>query len=478
MAVPYSEAISILQRVALDKSSRLMENVEPVPIVSAVGRICSRSYFSSMPTPPFDTSAMDGYAVNSGCTLEASPSNPIKFRVCGTMAAGDAPLKDCGSSPDDSPSCVEIMTGAQFPAPFKEMHFDACVKVEETTIVEGPVSEAVYIQIIKSAQPGQNRRLAGSDFLQQSLIASSGVTLRPHHVMAFAALGIREVLVFRKLRVGIVSTGSELLSHHDPRPHSESQIRDSNGPYIESVLSELGTEVTNFGIFKDDKKLFERDISRILVENPLDLLITTGAVSMGKFDFIGAAVKEMEAKIHFHRVEIRPGHPVLFATLPQQSHIGRIEPGKNSLPDSSLNNQVGKTPSDIALFGLPGNPLASAVCLRFLVIPYLKALHSLSPLDTPELATLRPPSQPLPDIFTSITPFPVALKKPAHLQIFWHGRRSHETKEVVVSHEQGSYKIRPLLEANCWVGIPAGKEGVEYGDTVETFEMYPYSLGL
>lgn len=421
---------------------------------------------------------MDGYAVNSGCTLEASPSNPIKFRVRGIMAAGDAPLKNRRSLPDDCPSCVEIMTGAQFPAPLEGMQFDACIKVEETAIVEGPDPKAVYIQIIKPAQPSQNRRLAGSDFREEDPIVSSGVAIRPHHVMALAALGVGEILVFRRLRVGIVSTGSELLSHHDPRKYSDNQIRDSNGPYIESVLFGLGVEVTNLGIFKDDKGVFEQNISKALVENPLDLLITTGAVSMGKFDFVAAAVKKLGAEIGFHKVGIRPGHPVLFATLPRPSHIGRTEPSKVTVVNSSLDGQIAGTPSDIALFGLPGNPLASAVCLRFLVIPYLRALHSLSPLDTPKLAALVCPSPPLPDISTSIRPFPVAFKKPAHLQVFWHGRRSHEENETFIYAEQGSYKIRPLLEANCWIGIPAGQEGVAYGDAVETFEMYPYSLGL
>ncbi len=289
--------------------------------------------------------------------------------------------------------------------------------------------------------------------------------------MAFAALGITEVEVFRKLRIGILSTGSELASHDDASGLTEAQIRDSNGPYIEAVLSSLGVEVTKLGIVKDNAKEFELLLSRRLVKGPFDVIITTGAVSMGKFDFVGTAIEAMGAETRFHRVAIRPGHPILFATLPGHYRTTRSESNAGDITppfSPSVESSIRISSSEIAFFVLPGNPLASAVCLRFLVIPYLRSLRGLPVEETSTSAIL------LPTQWES----PVHFKKPVHLQAFWHDRRFQETGNVTISVDQGSNKIRPLLEANCWVGIPSVSHAAMPDETVETFEMYPPSLGL
>jgi len=134
-----------------------------------MGRICRASYKSSVSTPAFDTSAMDGFAVSSGDTLEASEYKPIVFRVQGMIAAGDVPARTYGSQKNDIPPCVEIMTGAQFPQPIGTMELDACIKVEDTTMVDGPDPAATYIKIIKPAWRNQNRRFAGMTFGKRML---------------------------------------------------------------------------------------------------------------------------------------------------------------------------------------------------------------------------------------------------------------------------------------------------------------------
>lgn len=276
--------------------------------------------------------------------------------------------------------------------------------------------------------------------------------------------------VFRRLQIGLLSTGSELISHKDPGDETQAQIRDSNGPYIEAVLRGLGVEVTNLGIVKDDAVEFETILAKRLAGNHYDVIVTTGAISMGKFDFIGNGIEEVGAKVDFHRVGIRPGHPVLFATLPAQKLKNGRKTG--SITPLSAENESG-TSTETAFFGLPGNPLAAAVCLRFLVIPYLRALHSLPPLETPMTATLNGSND---NEFSNISA--VVFPKPAHLQVFWHGKLGGQNKEVSISSDQGSNKIRPLLQANCWVGVPPGVGEVRHGDTVEVFETYPQSLGL
>jgi molybdopterin molybdotransferase len=192
---------------------------------------------------------------------------------------------------------------------------------------------------------------------------------------------------------------------------------------------------------------------------------------MGKFDFVGTAIGAMGAETRFHKVAIRLGHPILFATLPGHYQTTQSEgkPGGVTPPFSPFVESLATiSSSEIAFFALPGNPLASAVCLRFLVIPYLRALHGIPVKETSTPVIL----------LSSQWESPVSFKKPVHLQAFWHGRRFLESGKVTNSVGRGSNKIRPLLEANCWVGIPPGCPAVTDGETVETFEMYPPSLGL
>ena len=235
---------------------------------------------------------------------------------------------------------------------------------------------------------------------------------------------------------------------------STSQIRDSNGPYIEAVLSGLGIEVTNLGIVEDNAREFQSTLSRCFSESPFDAIITSGAVSMGKYDFMGAAIQAMGAKIRFHKTAIRPGHPVLFATIP----------GRKTGFESIHTPPYSPAESDVAFFGLPGNPLASAVCLRFLAIPYFQSLHCVHRKAIKSQAILVSPSG------TS-----QGFKKPRHLQVFWHGKRT-AGDGVTISNDQASNKMRPLLDASCWVGVPPGIEVLGPGDVVEIHEMYP-SLG-
>ncbi len=462
MAIPYLDAIDIVQSLAVRNSLSFAQNGQSISVEAAVGRVCKDSYHSPLSTPSMETSAMDGYAVNSESTRGASISNPLTLCVKGTMAAGDDPRAFSSGWENGFLSCTEIMTGAQFPASTSEMQFDACIRIEDTTPVCGQNASSTYVQIVKPACHNQNRRLAGNDFRKKDPIISAGSAIRPHHVMAFASLGIKEVAVYQRLRIAVLSTGTELIDLGSSE--KDNRIRNSNGPYVSAVLQELGVDVTNLGIIKDDCAVFEDLLLSKLDEVPYDAIISTGAVSKGKFDFVRGGIESIGARVLFHKVAIRPGHPVLFAILPSRHEKGG---NRNDLCHSR----------STAFFGLPGNPLAAAACLRFFVIPYLRALHKQPPelalparLDT-VITEIERPEAPL---TSSHMVF-----KPPHLHVFWHGnlRVGLDVNRVHISSDQGSGKVRPLLASNCWISIPQGKRSSDSGDVVDTFPLYPDSLG-
>ncbi|KAF8857911.1 hypothetical protein BDZ45DRAFT_420272 [Acephala macrosclerotiorum] len=467
MAIPYTDAISILDKFAAQKAKHFAQEAELVPITSAVGRISRDAYYNPTSTPAFDSSAMDGYAVNSASISTASPTKPIIFRVRGMIAAGDAPISVPISAPDCFLTCVAVKTGARFPLctqTWSESVFDACIKVEDTPIVLGPDLESRYTRITKPAKRDQNRRVAGSDFQHEDLIIGPGTAIKVSHVMALAALGTNEVKGYRKLRIGIMSTGKEVVPIHDSREYGPNQVRDSNGPYIEALLTGLGVEVTNLGVVDDDPKAFDVAMTVAMECTEFDVIVTTGAVSMGKFDFVSQGLALMTAQILFHKIAMRPGHPALFAKLPVR-HKGSADDATITPPASP----VGDGSDETAFFGLPGVPVAAAACVRFLVYLYLRALHGFPAQGTPKGITAILNSN------ESLTQ--ESSKKPLDLQVYWHGKYNGQTGQVTVSPDQSSNKIKPLLDANCWVGVEPGTAFVGAGGKVEVHDMYPPSLG-
>ncbi|KAF4624203.1 hypothetical protein G7Y89_g13971 [Cudoniella acicularis] len=424
-SIPYTSAIEKLQTIAKQR----IQGGETVSVSEVVGRICRENCYSPISTPEFDTAAVDGFAVNASSTKEASIFKPLVLCVRGLVEGGGEEEFAEEGGIDSMPSCVEIVTGERFPE-FEEgggMNYDACIRIEDTIDVEGPDPKGGYIQILKPAHQNRNRR---------------------------------------RVKVAVVGIGGE----------GEERVGDGNALYIEAVLEGLCVEVTNLGIVKDDLKEFEGLLLKATTEVAYDVIIATGAVSTTKFDIVKEGIENLGAEICFEKVAIRPGHPVLFATLPSQLRRIPTE-GRTVTPPSSPSQDTAdsKVPGP-AFFNLPGNPLASAICLRFLIIPYLRALHSLDPIPTSIPVMFRSPRNRV-----SVSKFSnfanMSYWKPNDLTVFWHGR-CNAYKEFNISTDQGSNKIRPLLQADCWVEVPAGKDGVKDGDMVETHQMYLQSLGL
>ncbi|KAL0934814.1 molybdopterin biosynthesis protein [Colletotrichum truncatum] len=417
----YEKALGTLERVAEDVRSGdtyTSERQEDILLYNAVGRVAAADYTSPAATPRFDTSAMDGYAVCSEATTHASPENPLILQVRGSIAAGDEPVvlnKEVFHG--FAEPCLEIMTGGIFPnVADSKRQFDACVRIEDTAMVSNTPEKGCQIMITKPVLPDANRRFAGCDMQAGEKILRKGDTIRSSHILPLASVGATVLKVFRKPRVAVWSTGKELVSR------DASHIPDINGPFLMAALQELGAEPKFLGILNDNEMDVREALQEAVDGNQFDMVITSGGVSVGKYDFIAPAVISLGGTVCFHGVSIRPGHPVLFAQVPSRFR-------------------------NIPFFGLPGNPGATAACFRFLVAPFMRHLHE-QPTEKPIMAKFEDSWQVSSGCKKTTSP---GLPPLTH---FRHGiLRQDQQGDMVVelSKQQSPAKLGPFTSANCWV---------------------------
>lgn len=450
MAILYAEALQLIQAEAQQHRDAFVADGENVPISHARNRIARETVTSPISTPKFDTSAMDGYALSSSATQDATIDNPVTFEVKGMIAAGDEPLRIAADERSGEPVCVEIMTGAPFPTSVSGDELDCCVRNEDVTVIVDEASNRRYIQIFKPAKARQNRRFAGSDFKRSDVLIYAGEVVHPGHILSMASVGITEIAVLRKPRVAVVSTGSELLPPglHESCLH---RISDANAPYLTATLESWGASVDFLGIVHDHAESLEQALGSIL-KKEYGVIITSGAVSAGRCDLIPVVIRRLNARVVFHKVAMRPGHPVLFAQVPDSSSTDE-HPGRGR-----------------AFFGLPGNPVASAACLRFLVLPYLKYLQLQRP-DDPSHAYLLPRD----DVETSTTKeHPVVSTFRGDMDVFRpalvRGSSGHVQVKLIQDHSPG--KIKPFLHSNCWIHIHRGVSELKAGDIVDIYPSH------
>lgn len=263
MSMSYRVALEVVQEVAETCAKARHGQIQIVSLPDALGRIAAIDHYSPISTPPHDTSAMDGYAISSEATLNASPETPTTFVVKGTIAAGDKPISLANEFDDGAFPCVEIMTGAQFPHSLSRTPFDACVKIEDTIMLGSSVSEVKSQNRLAVTRPhllNANRRFAGGDIQEGDVILAKGDVVYSRHVMAMASVGLNKVSVHRKLRVAVWSTGNELSEGSDS-VCTDDQILNSNGPYLSAVLREHGADVEYKGILRDDPNSLQAALS-------------------------------------------------------------------------------------------------------------------------------------------------------------------------------------------------------------------------
>ena len=381
---------------------------ERLALANARGRVLAEDVVAAMPLPPFDNSAMDGFALRASGNAIAAGS---EFAIDGEQAAGDAARAARGEA-------CEIMTGARMPE-----GFDSVVPVEDVDVLERDASQRPRrIRLKAEVAPGQHLRRAGEDMPAGTRALQAGIVLDPFACMLLDALGVVEVAVRRRPRVAVFATGRELVA--DPRRALASgEIRDSNGPYLEARLVEAGAEVVRRATLPDDAATFVAAVREALAVG-VDAVVSTGAVSMGRYDFVPEALAMLGADTVFHKLRMRPGKPQLFAMLPK----------------------------GVLFFGLPGNPISSAVGQRLLVEAALRRMLGM-PDETrwrlPLAAELR--------------------KKPGLASIQKAALRIHAEGQVRVQPLRGqeSFRIAPLREANVWALLPEEGERFAAGTLVD-----------
>ncbi|MDE0667602.1 MAG: molybdopterin molybdotransferase MoeA [bacterium] len=403
--IPLTEA----QQVVLDRCAPL--GTVTLPLVEALGCVTAGAVTAAEAVPAFDNTAMDGYAVRAADTASA----PVTLEVVGTLAAGAAPERAVGAS-----EAVRIMTGAPIPP-----GADAVIMVERTRALEGGgrvVAEA-------SVPAGNHVRRAGEDLQAGTVVFQPGEVLQPAHVGVLAGLGIHAVEVVRRPRVGVVSTGDELVD--GPEPLALGQVRDSNRYSLLSLVSEAGLEGVDLGLVRDDPEAIRAAIARGV--ETCDAVLTSGGVSMGDYDCVKVVLDEM-GEMSWMQVAIKPAKPFAFGL-------------------------VGGTP----VFGLPGNTVSSMVSFELLARPALRQMMGHTQLHRPRVqATAAAPLRRRPD------------GKIHFARVVWS--YSGGRYEVRSAGGQGSHQLSALAAANG-LAVLADGHGAEPGDVVELIRLHEFSRG-
>lgn len=374
-------------------SAKLL-STEPVSLDQSLNRILSRDVFSDMDMPPFNKSAVDGYACRKA-DLRSTLS------VVEVIAAGVAPEKSIGKG-----QCSKIMTGAMVPE-----GVDTVIMVEDT--VEISKGEIRFV----GQKTGVNICYRAEDIRSGDKVLDSGTLIGPSHIAVLAAVGCSMPYVYKQPVVAILSTGDELV---EPAMIPKlSQIRNSNAAQLTAQITSMSAVPAYLGIVSDDEEQTRKAIEQALSE--ADVVLLTGGVSMGDFDFVPRILKEQKVEILFDSIAVQPGKPTVFGIR---------------------NSQY--------IFGLPGNPVSSFVQFEMLVKPLLYAISG---------HTYRP----------------VQLKLP--LAVDYTRRNNQRMAFVPVSIQQsggvepieyhGSAHIHAYVFANGIMSIPPGITQLKKGDLVD-----------
>jgi molybdopterin molybdotransferase len=308
---------------------------ETIPFELALGKVLAENITADRDLPPFNRVTMDGIAIN----YQAIEKGISTFRIKATQAAGDEPIEIAELN-----ECIEIMTGAVLPA-----SVNTIIRYEDVEIRAGLAS--IHGQEIKQ---GQNIHIRGADKKQGEVLAASGQLVSPAIISLAASVGKTHLLVKKMPKVVIISSGDELVDVHEtPSPY---QIRKSNSYTVKAVLQQQGLQPDILHI-PDDPEITKTQIQQCLLN--YDVLLLSGGISMGKFDYIPQALEDLQVEKTFHKVAQRPGKPFWFGT-----YQGKV-----------------------LVFAFPGNPVATFMCLHRYFLTWLRATLGL-PQQPPVYAVI------------------------------------------------------------------------------------------
>ena len=412
--INYNQAKKILIKSKIKIKDELINSTK------SINRINVLDIYSTVNYPAGTNAAFDGFAINSKDTNKLNKNNSQNFKILKTLSAGDDPKLNKVKKYET----VEVMTGALIPK-----GFDTIIPIEKIIFH----LNNKYISINNKIKRNQHIRYAGSDYKKKDLIVKKGTIIQPSHVLAFKTLGISTIKVKRVPNILFFSTGNEISNNKDI---VDWKVRNSNSHYIKSLSHNFLFNYIDGGILRDkDEKLFKKKIEKS-INSKIDIIITSGAVSAGKHDFVPSVVKKFNLSNFFKGVSIRPGKPILFAKLKG---------------------------FEKAIFGLPGNPISSSACFRFFVYPYLLNILGIK----------------------SEKPFKAKLKnnyfKSKKVIRFLKAKLTSTNDgklEIQVLKGQESFRIKSFVESNVWGLFKYGQTNFKKGELVDCYSPIGSNINI
>jgi molybdopterin molybdotransferase len=374
---------------------------ETVPLNAALGRVLAEDVVSPLDLPPWDNASMDGYAVRAADVRGARHDAPVRLPVTETIAAGGAASSELAPG-----TAMRIMTGAPVPH-----GADSVIRIEDTDRGDERVL------IVDPRDAGRNVRPRGEDLARGATAIPAATVIGPPQLGVLASVGARTVSVYRRPRVAVLSTGDELVDvDRFDEVMAGRRIVSSNGYALRAGVTITGGEVIDLGICPDDRAALRAHLERALDEK-CDLVITSGGVSVGTFDFTREVLRELGALMRFWRVRIRPGGPLGFGLL-----------------------------AGVPWLGLPGNPVSAMVTFEL--------------FGRPAIRKLRGETRPYPHVFTAVMEEEVSIAAP--LTHFFRARIRRDDRGVAharLTGPQGSGLLTSMARADALVVVPLEQFG-------------------
>jgi molybdopterin molybdotransferase len=369
--------------------------LQPLPLTlgDAHGCVLAEDIAAGAPMPPFDNSAMDGYAVRAEDVAAAAPEAPVRLSVVGDVRAGSAPTYSVQPG-----YCLRIMTGAPVPA-----GAGGIVPVEHTDGAMGQVT------IFQPVRPGQHIRRAGEDQPAGAIVLSAGAFLGAAQLGLVAAAGRASVMCRPRPRVVVISTGDELVEVGEPVPPG--RVLDSNSHMLTAAAREAGAMPYRVGVIRDDPRLLIETLEDHLIR--ADVLVTSGGVSAGAYDVVKDVLSKL-GTVRFDQVAMQPGMPQGFGVL---------------------------GPDQTPIFTLPGNPVSALVSFEIFVRPALRKMLGADVLHRPSMSAIV--TEPL--------------RSPQGKRSYLRGVVERQPDGRVTARSaggQGSHHLSPLAVANALLVVP------------------------
>ena len=404
--INYKKAKSILIKSKIEIKDEIINSSK------SLNRVSVLDVYSPVNYPAGTNAAFDGFAINSKDTTKLNKKNFKEFKILKSISAGDNPRID----KIKKFQTAEVMTGALIPK-----FFDTIIPIEKISFIKN----RKYILINEKIKKNQHVRYAGSDYKKKDLIINKGTIIQSSHILAFKTLGITKIKVKKKPNILFFSTGNEI---SNKKNIVNWKVRNSNSHYIKSLSNNFLFNFIDGGVLRDkDENLFKKKI---------DIIITSGAVSAGKYDFVPSVVKKFKLSNFFKGVAIRPGKPILFAKFKKTKK---------------------------AIFGLPGNPISSSACFRFFVYPYLLNILGIK-IEKPFKAKLK-------DKYFKNKKIIRFLK--ARLSSTIDGKL-----ELEVLKGQESYRIKSFVHSNVWGLFKDGKSKFKKGELIDCYSPIVSNINI